>query len=71
MVKSFSVISGWLMKGLYGIFGAKHSGEGFGRELQADGSYKSVGKLALQEYESLKKENSSQITPNYVSNINI
>ena len=32
---------------------------------------KSVGKLALQEYESLKKDNSSQIIPNYVSNINI
>jgi hypothetical protein len=51
MVKSFSVISGWLMKGLYGIFGAKHSGEGYGREIDpATGEFRSVGKLAEAEY---------------------
>ncbi len=34
-------------------------------------SVESVGKFALQEYENLKKDNLSQITPDYISNINI
>jgi len=47
LVKSFSVISGWLLKAL--IPGYK--GEGFGREIDpATGEYRSVGKLAEAEF---------------------